>query len=111
MTNKGGFILFRKGGGTVDVHPENRDLGELGMRQLFDEESKSFSYLIWDKETEEAVLVDPVKGQVSRDILVSTNLHLVYAINTHVHEDRCSGTGLLKKKVKGLKSIISKASH
>lgn len=88
----------------------DNELKELGLRQLYDAESKSFSYLIWDKETEEAVLIDPVRNQVSRDVIVCTNLKLMYAINTHVHEDHISGAALLKKKIKGLKSVISKAS-
>ncbi|KAL7538137.1 hypothetical protein ACHAXR_008317, partial [Thalassiosira sp. AJA248-18] len=74
------------------------------------EESNSFSYLIWDKDTEDAVIIDPVRNQVSRDIIASTNLHLLYAINTHVHEDRFSGGTSLKKKIKWLKTVISRPS-
>ena len=88
----------------------DNDLKELGLRQLYDEESKSFSYLIWDKETEDAVIIDPVKHQASRDAIVCTNLNLIYAINTHVHEDHISGAAALKSKFKGLKSVVSKAS-
>ncbi len=32
------------------------------------------------------------------------------AVNTHCHADHITGTGLLKKKVLGLKSAISKHS-
>lgn len=112
MTNsKGGYILRRKDGHHHHQAPEiNQNLGELGMRQLFDEQSNSFSYLIWDKDTEDAVIIDPVQSQVSRDMIVSTNLNLLFAINTHVHEDHISGTSELKKKIKGLKSVISRES-
>ncbi|KAL7536529.1 hypothetical protein ACHAWF_005488, partial [Thalassiosira exigua] len=55
-------------------------------------------------------LNNPVCGQLSRDLIVSTNLHLLYAINTHVHEDHISGTSVLKKKVEGLRSVISRDS-
>jgi len=41
---------------------------------------------------------------------VATTLNLVYAVNTHCHADHISGTGVLKKKVNGLKSVISTAS-
>lgn len=87
----------------------SNELEEVGLRQLYDEQSKTFTYVVWDKETEEAVIIDPVHNQVKRDMTVCTNLHLVYAINTHVHDDHISGAALLRSKV-GLKSIISEAS-
>ena len=109
VESKGGYILRNQG--HYHHGPQtNRDLEELGIRQLFDEGSNSFSYLIWDKSTEEAVIVDPVRDQSARDLVVATNLHLLYAINTHVHEDHISGASTLKKKIKGLKSIISRGS-
>ena len=106
--NRGGCIIRNEGHHLPQINEEGLD--ELGMRQLFDEESNSFSYLIWDKATEQGVLVDPVSNQTSRDVMVSTNLHLLYAINTHVHEDHISGSSSLKKKIKGLKSVISRES-
>jgi len=84
--------------------------GGVGMRQMFDAESSTYTYLLWDKETEDAILVDPVDKEVNRDLLVTTTLNLVFAVNTHCHADHISGTGLLKKNVPGLKSVISKAS-
>ena len=76
---KGGYIFH-----PTDQHAPrvNKELKELGMRQLYDEGSKSFSYLIWDKKTEDAIIIDPVRDQVSRDLVVCTNLNLVYAVNT-----------------------------
>lgn len=88
----------------------SKQLGEIGMRQLFDEDSCSYTYILWDKDTEDAILVDPVDTQVSRDLLVSTTFNLVYGVNTHVHADHFSGTRLLKKQVKGFKSVISRNS-
>ena len=88
----------------------HRCVGELGMRQLFDDETSTYTYLLWDKETEDAILVDPVIGQVERDLRVSTNLHLIFAVNTHCHADHITATGELKKRVPGLQSVISKSS-
>jgi sulfur dioxygenase len=82
----------------------------MGMRQLFDPESCTYTYLLWDKDTEDAILVDPVANQVKRDLTVATTLNLCYAVNTHLHEDHISGTGSLKRKLPGLKSVISGAS-
>lgn len=43
-------------------------------------------------------LVDPVDKTVDRDISLvkELGLKLIYAINTHVHADHVTGTGLLK---------------
>ncbi len=75
--------------------------------------SKTYNYAVTvHKTTEHAVLIDPVDTQVDRDLQVISEegLTLIYGINTHAHADHITGTGLLKQKVKGLKSIISKAS-
>ena len=57
-------------------------------------------------------MIDPVDLTYERDMKVVSelNLKLVYVINTHMHADHITGTGLLKQKVKGCKSIISEAS-
>ncbi|KAL0696537.1 hypothetical protein Bca4012_063717 [Brassica carinata] len=57
-------------------------------------------------------LIDPVDKTVDRDLKLvnELGLKLVYAMNTHVHADHVTGTGLLKTKVSGVKSVISKAS-
>ena len=110
--NKGWYIKRRSDDmeELVDESSPGDFFGELGMRQLFDPETCTFTYLLWDKQTEDAILVDPVETQVKRDMLVATNLHLVYGVNTHCHADHISGTKKLKKKLKGFQSIISKAS-
>ena len=40
------------------------------FRQLFDQESCTYTYLIADRTTKEAVLVDPVIEQVERDCVI-----------------------------------------
>lgn len=109
MVYKGGFIQ-RADGNVLATIDESIPTSEIGMRQLFDEESCTYTYLLWDKDTDDAILVDPVKEQVKRDLLVATDFNLVYAVNTHCHADHISGTSVLKRKVKGLRSVISKAS-
>lgn len=109
VQSKGGFILRYKEKGNQDEKPPI-PTGEIGIRQLFDQESCTYTYLLWDKETEDAILVDPVDTQVKRDLLVATTLNLVFAVNTHCHADHISGTGVLKRKVKCFESVISKAS-
>ena len=61
----------------------------------------------------EGVIIDPVDLQVDRDLEAITDLGIVllYAINTHVHADHITGSGLLKKKIAGLLSVLSAARY
>ncbi|KAK4487205.1 hypothetical protein RD792_006525 [Penstemon davidsonii] len=87
----------------------------LLFRQLFEKDSSTYTYLLADTSHPDkpALLVDPVDKTVDRDISLvkELGLKLIYAINTHVHADHVTGSGLLKSKVPGVKSIISKASN
>jgi uncharacterized NAD(P)/FAD-binding protein YdhS len=68
------------------------------FRQLFDKESSTYTYLIADPETKEAILVDPVLEQVERDIQILRELGLTlrYCLETHIHADHMTGTSKLK---------------
>lgn len=69
------------------------------FRQLFDRESCTYTYLIADEGTREAVLVDPVLEWVERDrtLLQELNLTLKYCLETHIHADHITGTGQLRE--------------
>ncbi|KAJ7528107.1 hypothetical protein O6H91_16G084500 [Diphasiastrum complanatum] len=86
----------------------------LLFRQLFEKDSSTYTYLLADLSLPEkpAVLIDPVQTTVDRDVSIINDLgvKLLYAMNTHVHADHVTGTGLLKTKLPGVKSLISKAS-
>ncbi|XP_047059082.1 persulfide dioxygenase ETHE1 homolog, mitochondrial [Lolium rigidum] len=86
----------------------------LLFRQLFEKESSTYTYLLADIADPEkpAVLIDPVDRTVDRDLnlIKELGLKLIYAMNTHVHADHITGTGLIKTKLPGAKSVISKAS-
>ncbi|XP_031115157.1 persulfide dioxygenase ETHE1 homolog, mitochondrial [Ipomoea triloba] len=88
---------------------------KLLFRQLFEKDSSTFTYLLADALHPEkpALLIDPVDKTVDRDLSLvkELGLKLIYALNTHVHADHVTGTGLIKSKVPGVKSIISKASN
>jgi sulfur dioxygenase len=75
--------------------------GELHMlfRQLFDDESKTYTYLIANPNTKEAVLVDPVLAQVERDrnLLQELGFKLRYCLETHIHADHITGTAKLRE--------------
>ena len=49
---------------------------KLGFKQLFDDESSTYTYLIWDTDTLDAIIVDPVDIQADRDIKEMENLGL-----------------------------------
>lgn len=82
------------------------------FRQLFDADSSTFTYLIGDGETREAILIDPVDLQVERDLsfVKELDLNLKYAINTHAHADHITGTGKLKQALLSCQSVISRAA-
>lgn len=68
------------------------------FRQLFDKETSTYTYLIADEQTKEAVLVDPVLGQVARDhkLIDELGLSLQFCLETHVHADHITGTSKLR---------------
>mmetsp|Transcript_11766 Transcript_11766/g.28692 ORF Transcript_11766/g.28692 Transcript_11766/m.28692 type:complete len:385 (+) Transcript_11766:76-1230(+) len=89
----------------------------LVFRQLFEKESSTYTYLLGDAVTREAILIDPVDLTVERDIAViegvvtsdgKQGLKLTKGLNTHCHADHITGTAGLKGKVPSCKSIISK---
>ena len=83
----------------------------LIFRQLFDQQSSTYTYLLADSATREAVLVDPVFEQVRRDtaLIEELGLHLLYTIDTHVHADHVTGAWMLNRRT-GSRIAISAAS-
>merc|ERR1719230_901555 len=82
------------------------------FRQLFDKESSTYTYLLGDSETKEALFIDPVIENSERDakLVRELGLSLKYVMNTHVHADHITGTGRLKKLLPGVQSVISSKS-
>ena len=78
------------------------------FRQLFDRETSTYTYLLADETTREALLIDPVREQIERDlqILAELDLKLVHTLETHVHADHIAGSGMLRQRV-GSRSIMS----
>ncbi|XP_022107822.1 persulfide dioxygenase ETHE1, mitochondrial-like [Acanthaster planci] len=85
---------------------------DLLFRQLFDYQSYTYTYLLADRQTKEAILIDPVLELVNRDahLLEDLQLSLKFAVNTHCHADHITGTGELKKRFPGCRSVISEQS-
>lgn len=68
------------------------------FRQLFDKESSTYTYILADIGSHEALIIDPVLGCVDRDlqVLEELDLKLKYSIDTHVHADHITGASYLK---------------
>jgi glyoxylase-like metal-dependent hydrolase (beta-lactamase superfamily II) len=70
------------------------------FRQLFDKESSTYTYLLGCESTKSAVLIDPVKDQVERDLklLKDLGLTLQLVLDTHVHADHITAAGELRER-------------
>ncbi|XP_010918908.1 persulfide dioxygenase ETHE1 homolog, mitochondrial [Elaeis guineensis] len=101
--------------GTMAAYSTVAEAPRLLLRQLFEKESSTYTYLLADvgHPDKPAMLVDPVDKTVDRDLTLvkELGLKLIYALNTHVHADHVTGTGLIKGKMPGVKSVISKSSN
>jgi len=72
----------------------------LLFRQFFDPQTSTYTYLVADQQTGDAVLVDPVLEQVDRDLqsLDELGLKLRYCLETHLHADHITGAGKLRQQ-------------
>lgn len=71
------------------------------FKQLFEEISCSYTYLLACPTTREAVLIDPVLDTFERDLklLSELNLTLRYSIETHLHADHLTSASALKTRL------------
>jgi glyoxylase-like metal-dependent hydrolase (beta-lactamase superfamily II)/rhodanese-related sulfurtransferase len=69
----------------------------LLLRQLFDADTGTFTYLLADGGTGEGVLIDPVFEQHNRDLALVRELgiDLVASLDTHAHADHVTGSWLM----------------
>jgi glyoxylase-like metal-dependent hydrolase (beta-lactamase superfamily II)/rhodanese-related sulfurtransferase len=83
----------------------------LVFRQLFDPQSSTYTYLLGDRASGAAVLIDPVFEQVRRDaaLLGELGLTLLATLETHVHADHVTGACLLQRRT-GSRIMLSAAS-
>ena len=81
------------------------------FRQLFDPQSSTYTYLLADAASREALLIDPVFEQARRDaaLIEEPGLKLACTLETHVHADHITGAWMLKDRL-GSRIAISRAS-
>src|SRR5258705_4031637 len=85
----------------VGTNLRSQGVPMLTFRQLVDPTSSTYTYLLADSRTSEAVLIDPVFEQARRDaaLLCELNLRLLSTLQTHCHADHVTGAWMLKREL------------
>ena len=83
----------------------------LSVKQLFDRESCTYTYLLIDPDTGEGAIIDSVLEHFDRDIQIINELgiELLYAIETHAHADHITAAGKIRE-ITGAKLVYGETS-
>jgi sulfur dioxygenase len=83
----------------------------LTVKQLFDRESCTYTYLLIDSETREGAIIDGVLETFERDMQIINELgvELLYAIETHAHADHITSAGKIREAT-GAKLVYGESS-
>ncbi len=83
-------------------------MNTIQIRQHFDKQTSTYTYLLGDLSTRKAVILDPVLNAVERDLNLLSELKwsLEWILETHVHADHITGANLLRERT-GAKSAAS----
>ena len=70
------------------------------FKQVFDNKTSTFTYIIASAKGREAVIIDPVIENVNEyiQLLKNLDLKLVKVIDTHIHADHVTGASRLKQE-------------
>jgi len=81
------------------------------FRQLFDETSYTYTYLLADEQTKEALIIDSVEGKVDDYIrlLKELGLTLKATLDTHTHADHITAASILRDRT-ACQSLVGKQS-
>ena len=84
----------------------------LIFRPLFEKESSTYTYLLADSITKEAIIIDAVAETQQRDIglIEELALDLRYIIETHVHADHITSSCPLKQKFTNAKIVLGESN-
>jgi len=84
----------------------------LMVKQLFDLESCTYTYLLVDPITREGAIIDAVNEQFDRDMqcIEELGIELLYVIETHVHADHITSAGRLRQNT-GAQIVYSETAQ
>jgi glyoxylase-like metal-dependent hydrolase (beta-lactamase superfamily II)/rhodanese-related sulfurtransferase len=83
---------------------------DVVFTQLFEPQTSTYTYIIADRASKEAAIIDPVLETVDRDLrlIEEMGLRLMYVLDTHVHADHVTAAGEIRKRT-GAKTAVSRA--
>jgi len=81
------------------------------FHQLFEAETSTYTYLLADPTSREAILIDPVFETVERDLrlIAELDLQLLYVLDTHVHADHITGADEIRRRTGAKTGVSAKA--
>ena len=81
------------------------------FRQLFEPQTSTYTYLLADEATKQALLIDPVAEEFDSyvSLLNALQLKLVYTAETHVHADHVTGASLLRERLGSRSAVFAEA--
>ena len=83
----------------------------LIFRQLFDQDTWTYTYLLGDSESKEGILIDPVLERLERDLkfIEELGIKLKYTMETHTHADHVTAATKIAEATGAIK-VVGKES-
>lgn len=91
----------------------------IQVKEFFDKNTWTLSYVVWDEKTKDAIVIDPVmdydpassktgedSAQKVIEFLRFKNLTLHFILETHAHADHLSGSQIIKKEFQSAQIAI-----
>lgn len=86
-------VATQRANNLLPLHPPHA----MQPLQLFDPASSTYTYVLFDEATRDAIIIDPVDVQLERDLatLRQYGLTLAWTVETHAHADHITSAGQL----------------